>query len=98
MAGVARSLHNRVREDILGRMSEVTQIIHAVAQGDRAAASQLLPLVYDELRRLAAQKLAQELLGHTLQPTELVHEAYMRLVGAAPEVPWNGRGHFFAAA
>jgi RNA polymerase sigma factor (TIGR02999 family) len=79
-------------------MSEVTRILSAVAQGDPRAASQLLPLVYDELRRLAAQKLAQETPGQTLQPTALVHEAYLRLVGEAEELHWDSRGHFFAAA
>jgi RNA polymerase sigma factor (TIGR02999 family) len=80
-------------------MSEVTQILHALAHGDPSAASQLLPLVYDELRRLAALKLAHENPGQTLQPTALVHEAYLRLVGAE-NLPreWEGRGHFFAAA
>jgi RNA polymerase sigma factor (TIGR02999 family) len=81
-------------------MSDVTQILSAIEAGDPHAAEQLLPLVYDELRRLAAQKLAQEKPGQTLQPTALVHEAYLRLVGAAgsQEPPWNDRGHFFAAA
>jgi RNA polymerase sigma factor (TIGR02999 family) len=79
-------------------MSDVTRILSAIDEGDPQAAAQLLPLVYDELRRLAAARLAQEKPGHTLQPTALVHEAYMRLVGAGPESPWNSRGHFFAAA
>jgi RNA polymerase sigma factor (TIGR02999 family) len=79
-------------------MSEVTQILDALASGDRQAAAQLLPLVYAELRRLAAVWLAQEAPGHTLQPTALVHEAYLRLVGASDERCWNSRGHFFAAA
>jgi RNA polymerase sigma factor (TIGR02999 family) len=79
-------------------MSEVTQILEAIAGGDRQTAGQLLPLVYAELRRLAAQKLAQEPAGLTLQPTALVHEAYLRLVGAADQRCWNSRGHFFAAA
>jgi RNA polymerase sigma factor (TIGR02999 family) len=79
-------------------MSEVTQILDAVAGGDRQAAAQLLPLVYAELRRLAALRLGQEPPGHTLQPTALVHEAYLRLVGDADERCWNSRGHFFAAA
>src|SRR5436190_13443888 len=78
-------------------MSEVTRILDAAAAGDKQAASQLLPLVYAELRRLAAQKLAREPAGHTLQPTALVHEAYLRLLGDEP-VRWDGRGHFFAAA
>jgi RNA polymerase sigma factor (TIGR02999 family) len=79
-------------------MSEVTQILHAIAEGDPHAASQLLPLVYDELRKLAAQKLARESPGQTLQPTALVHEAYLRLVGEDEEQRWDSRGHFFAAA
>ena len=80
-------------------MTEVTQILHAIAEGDPQAASQLLPLVYDELRALASQKLAQENPGQTLQPTALVHEAYLRLVGAENQPQeWEGRGHFFAAA
>src|SRR5262245_36693339 len=79
-------------------MSDVTRILSAVEQGDPHAAEELLPLVYDELRRLAAQRLAGEGPGHTLQPTALVHEAYLKLVGPGPQPPWNGRGHFFAAA
>ena len=79
-------------------MSEVTQILHAIAEGDPDAASQLLPLVYDELRKLAAQKLARETPGQTLQPTALVHEAYLRLVGKDDEQHWDSRGHFFTAA
>jgi RNA polymerase sigma factor (TIGR02999 family) len=76
----------------------VTRILRAIDQGEPKAASELLPLVYDELRRLAAQRLAQEAPGHTLQPTALVHEAYLRLVGSEPERPWVGKAHFFAAA
>jgi RNA polymerase sigma factor (TIGR02999 family) len=79
-------------------MNEVTRILSAVEQGDPHAAEQLLPLVYDELRKLAAQKLAQEQPGQTLQATALVHEAYVRLVAAEKEQQWNSRGHFFAAA
>jgi RNA polymerase sigma factor (TIGR02999 family) len=79
-------------------MSDVTQLLEAIAAGDPHAAGELLPLVYDELRRLAAQKLAQEKPGQTLQPTALVHEAYLRLVGTDAEAHWDGRGHFFAAA
>jgi RNA polymerase sigma factor (TIGR02999 family) len=79
-------------------MSDVTRILDAIAQGDPHAAAQLLPLVYDELRKLAAQKLAHESPGQTLQATALVHEAYLRLVGDQPDRPWDGRGHFFAAA
>ena len=79
-------------------MNEVTQILSAIAQGDSHAASQLLPLVYEELRQLAAHKLAQETPGQTLQPTALVHEAYLRLVGNGEELHWDNRRHFFAAA
>ena len=79
-------------------MSEVTQILDAITQGDPSAAAQLLPLVYNELRRLAADRLAREPPGHTLQPTALVHEAYLRLVGEADAPRWNSRGHFFGAA
>jgi RNA polymerase sigma factor (TIGR02999 family) len=79
-------------------MNEVTQLLSAAAGGDRHAGDQLLPLVYDELRKLAAQKLARETPGQTLQPTALVHEAYLRLVGEDEEQHWDGRGHFFAAA
>jgi RNA polymerase sigma factor (TIGR02999 family) len=79
-------------------MNEVTHILSAIAGGDEHAAEQLLPLVYDELRRLAAQRLAREKPGQTLQATALVHEAYLRLVGTDPSRPWDGRGHFFAAA
>ena len=79
-------------------MSDVTRILSAIEHGDPHAAEQLLPLVYDELRRLAAQRMAQEAPGQTLQATALVHEAYLRLVKDAPEQSWNGRGHFFAAA
>jgi RNA polymerase sigma factor (TIGR02999 family) len=78
-------------------MSEVTRILEAVQQGDAKATGELLPLVYGELRRLAAHKMAQEQPGQTLQPTALVHEAYLRLVGSGQD-QWNGRGHFFAAA
>src|SRR5438067_725964 len=79
-------------------MSEVTRILSAIEQGDPHAAGQLLPLVYAELRKLAAQKLAHEKPGQTLQATALVHEAYLRLVGAQGAQRWNSRGHFFAAA
>ena len=79
-------------------MTEVTRILSAIEDGDPHAAEQLLPLVYDELRRLAAQKLAQEAPGQTLQATALVHEAYVRLVGTRGEPHWDSRGHFFAAA
>src|SRR5262249_9394012 len=79
-------------------MSNVTRILSAIEQGDPHAAAQLLPLVYDELRRLAGHRLADEGPGHTLQPTALVHEAYLRLVGGEQTQSWDGRGHFFAAA
>ena len=79
-------------------MSEVTRILSAIEQGDSHAAEQLLPLVYDELRKLAAQRLAQEKPGQTLEATALVHEAYLRLVDVDKAQQWNSRGHFFAAA
>jgi RNA polymerase sigma factor (TIGR02999 family) len=79
-------------------MTDASRILEALDRGDARAANDLLPLVYTELRRLAAQKLAQEKPGQTLDPTSLVHQAYLRLVGDKPDVPWNGRGHFFAAA
>lgn len=79
-------------------MSQVTQILESIQQGQSQATEKLLPLVYQELRRLAAHKMANESPGHTLQPTALVHEAYLRLVGASPPQQWEGRGHFFAAA
>ena len=78
-------------------MSEVTRILSAIEQGDSSAAEQLLPLVYDELRKLAAHKLAHEKPGQTLQATALVHEAYLRLVDVDKVQHWNSRGHFFAA-
>jgi RNA polymerase sigma factor (TIGR02999 family) len=80
------------------QMSDVTRILSAIEQGDPHAAERLLPLVYDELRRLAAAQLAQEKPGQTLQATALVHEAYLRLVGGEPDAHWNSRGHFIAAA
>jgi RNA polymerase sigma factor (TIGR02999 family) len=79
-------------------LTDVTCILSAIEQGDPHAAEQLLPLVYDELRRLAARRLAREKPGQTLQPTALVHEAYLRLVGSGSGQGWEGRGHFFAAA
>lgn len=83
-------------------MNDLTRILAAIEQGDAHAADQLLPLVYDELRRFAAQKLAQEKPGQTLQATALVHEAYLRIIAGRPrdaiEPKWDGRGHFFAAA
>jgi RNA polymerase sigma factor (TIGR02999 family) len=79
-------------------MSELTRILSAIEQGDPHAAEQLLPLVYDELRKLAAARMAEEAAGQTLQPTALVHEAYVRLVDADEAPRWDSRGHFFAAA
>jgi RNA polymerase sigma factor (TIGR02999 family) len=79
-------------------MHDVTHILSAIERGDPGAAGQLLPLVYDELRKLAAQRLAQEKPGQTLQATALVHEAYLRLIGPDDHQAWSGRGHFFAAA
>jgi RNA polymerase sigma factor (TIGR02999 family) len=79
-------------------MSDVTRILGEIEAGDPLAASQLLPLIYDELRKLAAQKMAGERQDHTLQATALVHEAYLRLVGAENAEGWSNRGHFFAAA
>lgn len=79
-------------------MNDITQLLEAMEKGDPQAASQLLPLVYDELRQLAARELAKERAGQTLQPTALVHEAYLRLVGTSDEERWDHRGHFFVAA
>ena len=79
-------------------MNEVTQILSDLAQGDAHAAGQLLPLVYEELRKLAAARMAEEAPGNTLNATALVHEAYLRLVGPADAARWDNRGHFFAAA
>ena len=83
---------------MLGGMPDVTEILNAIEQGDPTAAAELLPLVYAELRKLAAARLAEEKPGQTLQATALVHEAYLRLVGGEQPQDWNGRGHFFAAA
>jgi RNA polymerase sigma factor (TIGR02999 family) len=97
-AGTRRVLASRGASGYLTiAMNDVTEMLHAIGQGDPHAAHRLLPLVYDELRRLAAQRLADEKPGLTLQPTALVHEAYLRLVGDA-NPSWDGRGHFFAAA
>jgi RNA polymerase sigma factor (TIGR02999 family) len=79
-------------------MTDVTRVLNAIEQGDPQASAELLPLVYDELRKLAAQKMAQEAPGQTLQATALVHEAYLRLVDVKQAQQWNSRGHFFAAA
>src|SRR5207253_4736936 len=86
------------REVSWGIMTEATRILSAIEQGDAHAAEQLLPLVYEELRKLAAQKLAQEVPGQTLEATALVHEAYLRLVDVEKAQHWDSRGHFFAAA
>jgi RNA polymerase sigma factor (TIGR02999 family) len=88
----------RLPESGVRPMHEVTRILSAIEQGDGQAAEQLLPLVYDELRRLAAEKMAQEKPGQTLQATALVHEAYIRLVDVEKAQHWDSRGHFFAAA
>jgi RNA polymerase sigma factor (TIGR02999 family) len=103
---VLQLLHQQQLKDlnVTGRvvhstsMADITQLLGAAAAGDRQAAADLLPLVYDELRQLAASRMANEKAGHTLQPTALVHEAYLRLVGATDVNQWQGRGHFFAAA
>src|SRR4051812_41413284 len=79
-------------------MTEITKVLKAIDQGDPKAAAQLLPLVYDELRKLATHRLAEEHPGQTLQPTALVHEAYLRIVGEEDVPRWHDRGHFFAAA
>jgi RNA polymerase sigma factor (TIGR02999 family) len=78
--------------------NQITQLLQAASEGDANAAEQILPLVYEELRRLAAQKLVHENVAHTLQPTALVHEAYLRLVGSEPDRRWDSRGHFYGAA
>jgi RNA polymerase sigma factor (TIGR02999 family) len=80
------------------KMNQASEILTAIESGDRAAASKLLPLVYDELRTLAAQRLAREKRSDSLQPTMLVHDAYLRLVGDDPQRSWNGKRHFFGAA
>src|SRR5262249_28536669 len=90
IAGSRSSLHSQ-------SVSDVTRILEAAQQGDPKAAEQLLPLVYEELRKLAAARMANEAAGHTLQPTALVHEAWLRLVGNENQ-NWNGRAHFFGAA
>jgi RNA polymerase sigma factor (TIGR02999 family) len=92
------SLQSRSLTDTLEFMSDVTRLLDAAAAGASMPASESLPLVYDERRKLAAVRLADEKLGQTLQPTALVHEAYVRLVGSDEGRRWDGRGHFFAAA
>jgi len=84
--------------DTLAGMSDVTRLLDAAAAGEPHAAAELLPLVYEELRKLAAARMAAEPTGQTLSPTALVHEAYLRLVGLDPGQPWNSRGHFYGAA
>jgi RNA polymerase sigma factor (TIGR02999 family) len=93
-----RSLHTRIDGGTFNRMTEVTQILDAIRRGDEHASQQLLPIIYEDLRRLAANMLAREPSGHTLQATALVHEAYVRLVDSEGEQKWNHRGHFFNAA
>src|SRR5688572_16180581 len=85
-------------KDRMAGSSDVTRILNAAGGGDTDAAGRLLPLVYEELRKLAAQRMTDEAPGQTLQPTALVHEAYLRLVDVPDAQPWNSRGHFFAAA
>src|SRR5437764_1112041 len=94
----ARGLRSAPAGGMFVVMSDVTQILNAIEQGDPSAAEQLLPLVYDELRSLAAERMAQEKPGQTLQATALVHDAYLRLVDVEKAQHWNSRGHFFAAA
>jgi RNA polymerase sigma factor (TIGR02999 family) len=96
--GVRFPIAGRSRPGYASGMADVTQILSSIEAGDPNAAEELLPLVYDELRKLAAARLADEKPGQTLQPTALVHEAYVRLVGGNQPQDWNGRGHFFAAA
>jgi RNA polymerase sigma factor (TIGR02999 family) len=98
LACAARVERPKWRRGILDTMNEVTQILTAIEHGDPHAAEQLLPLVYEELRKLAAQKVAREEPGQTLNATALVHEAYLRLVGGEFQRPFNDRGHFYAAA
>jgi RNA polymerase sigma factor (TIGR02999 family) len=87
------------RPNTLDQMTDVTRLLEAAHAGDRRAAAELLPLVYDELRRLAKRKMAREANGHTLQPTALVHEAFLRLVGSGEDAPqWQNRRHFYSAA
>ncbi len=93
-----RRLQGGRRIGYSGGMDDVTQVLDAIERGDPQAAGRLLPLVYNNLRRLAAQMLIGEKPGQTLQATALVHEAYVRLVGKGDELAWNSRGHFFSAA
>src|SRR5438105_6069338 len=96
--GRQSQLSAQARAFWIASMNEVTRILSDLAQGDAHAAGQLLPLVYEELRKLAAARMAEEAPGNTLNATALVHEAYLRLVGPADEARWDNRGHFFAAA
>jgi RNA polymerase sigma factor (TIGR02999 family) len=96
--GLGIFLSSPIATRYTGDVSDVTMLLDALATGDRKAAADLLPLVYEELRRLAAARLAAEPSGNTLQPTALVHEAYLRLVGADADAHWQGRGHFLATA
>lgn len=93
-----RSGADELKDQTEFAMSEITQLLSAIESGDESASDALLPMVYEELRRLARSRLAGEADGLTLQPTELVHEAYLRLVGGEAAINWNGRGHFFGAA
>jgi RNA polymerase sigma factor (TIGR02999 family) len=93
-----KRMTNRFQRGTLAKMTEVTRILSAIEAGDPSATEQLLPLVYEELRQLASRQLAVEKPGQTLQPTALVHEAYLRLVGGIGGSQWNSRGHFIAAA
>jgi hypothetical protein len=95
---IRRLLTFGARAPILRPMPDVTQLLHAIEAGEPKAAEQLLPLVYEELRRLAAARMAHEKPGQTLQATALVHEAWLRLAGPDERKAWNGRGHFFGAA
>ena len=94
----ADQLHSSFERTTIIDMSDVTRILSQIESGDPTAAEKLLPLVYDELRKLAAARLAHEKPGQTLQATALVHEAYLRLIGPSDEAQWDSRGHFFAAA
>ena len=98
LCAFAITLYARAGGGNLSRMSDITRILDAIGRGDEHASEQLLPMIYQELRRLAGNMLAQEPLGQTLEATALVHEAYVRLVDSEEEQKWKHRGHFFAAA
>jgi RNA polymerase sigma factor (TIGR02999 family) len=98
VTGRLRLLALATLQDYAAQMTDVTAILRRIEAGDENATSRLLPLVYEELRKLAAVRMAAERPGHTLQPTGLVHEAYVRLVGPSHDAHWDSRGHFFAAA